>query len=141
MGRRDPSWNRPKIASRPALTIQAPNPSKRPRATGRKNRCSCGLWLTWEPSLSGSSHGVLRAIAHGAVIVARRYPRHSLAAAASVLILGAIWYTQLSPGLGAHGPVANQIKGEPAAAVAKDPKKTADPKTDGAARPRPASPQ
>ena len=48
--------------------------------------------------------------------VVRRYPRHSLAAGASVVILGAIWYSEI----GGRQPVANQIAGNSSAVRTKD---------------------
>jgi LysM domain len=48
--------------------------------------------------------------------ILRRYPRHSLAAGASILILGAIWYSEV----GRRGPLKNQIGGKSEAAAARD---------------------
>ena len=58
------------------------------------------------------------AVTRGALNVASRYPRHSLAAAASVLILGAVLYSQLRSGKSARSPVTASIPGESAAVAA-----------------------
>ncbi len=60
------------------------------------------------------------------VAVIRRYPRHSLAAGASILILGSIWYTQLLPGNGKHTPPANAIGGKLTGSPAGEKKATGD---------------
>jgi hypothetical protein len=77
------------------------------------------------------------ALAKGGLYVASRYPRHSLAAGASILILCAVLYTQLrsgksdtqsqagksdtqsQAGKSARSPVAVSIGGDPAALVAE----------------------
>ena len=62
-----------------------------------------------------------------------RNPRKSLAAGASVLILGSIWVTQPQPGGGKHSPVTNEIAGNLFAPVAKDRKDTVGTKSEAAA--------
>jgi nucleoid-associated protein YgaU len=68
------------------------------------------------------------ALAKGGLSLAGRYPRHSLAAGASILILGAVLYTQLRSGksdtelrsgTSARSPVIASIGGDPAAVVAE----------------------
>ena len=65
--------------------------------------------------------------------VAHRYPRHSLAAGASLLILGAIWYTQNFSGMRVRTPVSNEIKAASSKASPTGPKDAANAKTDVAA--------
>ena len=67
-------------------------------------------------------------IAKWGMRVADRYPRHSLAVAASLVILGAISYTQMSPGAGTRGPVTTQIKGDALSGASKDAKPPEGPK-------------
>ena len=78
----------PAEGPRPLLTrTRVERPSSRPRT-------DCG---SCDPSLmflGRASWAIARAILH----VMRRYPRHSLAAAASMLILGGIYYTQTRSG-------------------------------------------
>jgi nucleoid-associated protein YgaU len=54
--------------------------------------------------------------------VIRRNPRNSLAAGASFMILGAIWFTQVLPGKAKHDPPANAIGGKASGSSAKDQK-------------------
>ena len=68
-----------------------------------------------------------RQSATAAMSVARRYPRHSLAAGASLVILGSIWYTQM----GTRGPVTTQISGGSSTAAPRDAKNTAGTTTGG----------
>jgi len=75
---------------------------------------------------------VLLAVGTGSLSVGRRYPRHSLAACASVLILGAIWHTQMRSGPSAHMPVVNWIAGDSSAQLAADEKHAPGAKKDGA---------
>ena len=88
---------------------------------------------------SGLSALVVRALwalLRGALNVAGRYPRHSLAAGASILILGATLYTQLRSGESAHKAVTAKIPGDAAKVVAKNDAgtgstKSTDPSKDG----------
>jgi nucleoid-associated protein YgaU len=91
--------------------------------TGTKDAKWKSAMSTIGPMLAQFGAGLfgLLARALGAVgavcmVIVRRYPRHSLAAGASVLILGAIWYSEV----GRRGPLSNQIGGKKAAAAAKD---------------------
>lgn len=70
-------------------------------------------WSPLLPALGRMAKGVLAlasgtfwALAKGGLYVASRYPRHSLAAGASIVILGAVLYTQLRSGKGA--PTGNR---------------------------------
>jgi len=56
-------------------------------------------------------------VAKGGLHLASRYPRHSLAAGASILILGAVLYTQLRSGKTARSPVTARIPGDAAPPV------------------------
>jgi nucleoid-associated protein YgaU len=100
------------------------------------------LWSTLALAVTGPFWLLvyaLQAVAKMVLSVAERYPRHSLAAAASVVILGAISYTQMPPRQGRHGLVATQIKGGSDASAANDAKNTADPRSSGpTATPGPA---
>ena len=62
----------------------------------------------------------LWACAKGCLRVAGHYPRHSLAAGVSVVILGAISYAQLRPGAGTRAPVTTEIPSASATKVAGD---------------------
>ena len=71
------------------------------------------------PALGRMAKGVLAlasgtfwALAKGGLYVASRYPRHSLAAGASIVIMGAVLYTQLRSGKGARRPVTASIPGD-----------------------------
>ncbi len=66
---------------------------------------------------------LLRAVGALGMAIFRRYPRHSLAAGASVIILGAIWYSEI----GSRGPVTTQISGKssPSAPAPKETSETA----------------
>jgi nucleoid-associated protein YgaU len=82
--------------------------------------------------------------------VVRQNPRSALAATASFLILGGIWYTQILPGKGTHTPPTNAIGGKTPGSSAKDSKIASAPgdskppsgdgsaaSSDGAANPTP----
>ena len=92
------------------------------------------------PALARLGSGLFMLLARGLLIVAsmgmslaRRYPRHSLAAGASFLILGAIWYMEMLPGKGERPPVSNQIKAASSTDSPTAPKNPANAKTEGAA--------
>ena len=91
------------------------------------------------PALARLGSGLFVLLARGLLIIAKlgmsvvnRYPRHSLAAGASLVILGAIWYTQNFSGTRALA-VSNQIKAASATGSPAAPKNAANTKTDGAA--------
>jgi len=75
--------------------------------------------------LRAASAATLRAIG--------RNPRTSLAAGASVLILGSVWFSQPQPGKSKHSLVTNQIAGNLVAPAAKDQKDTGGTKSEAAA--------
>ena len=75
--------------------------------------------------------------------IMRGSPRHSLAAGASLLILGGIWYSQILPGKSKHQPPANLIGGKSAGSAGQgknatgtsDPAKTPEAETATASDP------
>jgi hypothetical protein len=69
--------------------------------------------------LAKRARWVLGLVAKGVMAVAVNYPRHSLAAGASLLILGGIWYSQWRQEGALRGPVTAQIKGDPGLAPPK----------------------
>jgi nucleoid-associated protein YgaU len=88
----------------------------------------------------------LWALSRGMLSIASRNPRHSLAAGASILILGTILYTELRPGHGARSgqgvqsgqrtrqPVTVQIPGDRARAVADSSPSTGSAKSTDASK-------
>ena len=119
-------------ANRPARPIGEPAPSTAAAAapdTGKKpneRSARTAMVLRALTRLAAEIFGLLarafRAIGSLGVGLVRRYPRHSLAAGASILILGAIWYTEF----GQRGPVANQIPGSSTASAPKETTKPAE---------------
>ena len=75
----------------------------------------------------------LLTIAKLGMSVANRYPRHSLAAGASLVILGAISYSQSRSGIPRRPPVPNEIKGASSTDSPAAPKDSPKTKTDGPA--------
>ncbi len=91
-------------------------------ARARTQRISA-LWLT-----TGTLRIAARiawSITTAGARIAQRYPRHSLAAAASLLILGAVWLSQHHSGNSVRQPVINQITGVASGASTVDRKNTA----------------
>jgi nucleoid-associated protein YgaU len=72
-------------------------------------------------------------IARTCLAIARRYPRHSLGAVVSIIILVAISIYQLPTGKGTRGPVTNKIPGSSPADAAKDGKNAGAAKPEGLA--------
>jgi hypothetical protein len=107
----------------------APQPSALKQTTGRIAALAArGAWAALVITARGAGRMAVLAV-HGSSAgfwalarLIQQYPRYSLAAGASFLILGSIAYTQSGTGDGRRGPVTTAITGglsKPAAATAK----------------------
>ena len=109
---------------RPTPSIQASRCRNLRRATIATGPRSCSALARIASGLSALVARGIWALIKGGLYVASRYPRHSLAAGASILILGAVLYTQLRSGNGCdpqgwHPPVTARIPGDAATLVAE----------------------
>ena len=121
---------------RPLPSTQAARSRNPQRTTLARSPRSCPRLLASPADCRLSWYAALWALLKRGLNVARRYPRHSLAAGASILILGATLYTQLRSGQSAHKAVTAKIPGDGAKVVAKNDTgtgstKSTDPSKDG----------
>jgi hypothetical protein len=91
---------------------------KSPKSDDRKRSSLLPALARVASGLSALAVRAFLALSRAGLNVASRYPRHSLAAGASILILGAVLYAQLRPGKGTRPPVIAEIPGDNARLVA-----------------------
>ena len=97
--------HRLRMRRKPIPSAQAARSTNPQRATLARGSRFCPRLLASPADCRLSWYAHFWALLRGALNVAGRYPRHSLAAGASILILGATLYTQLRSGESAHKAV------------------------------------
>ncbi len=106
------------VSGEPDSAASAPAPDSPGAAKQKNRRAAPAAALRILGSILSLLKRVLWALAGLLGRVARRYPRHSLAAAASILILGAILYSQ-SGSKSARRDLTNKIEGNPSPQTAE----------------------